>query len=207
MSPLVLSDLPVASSAVDGDLMLLRKGLTDYQINVSLVRAINLSVYSSLGFAVNNDLMLIQRGASTFNIRFNQVGLVKGVRIWFYLGAAPLGWAVVPNTGDRLLASATIVPAVKYGNGLAGLNIPAGSQGGTWQQLDHVLTIDEMPSHNHTFKVQSSPTGGNTSEVSAGKNSNVGTKTTTNTGGGQGHNHGSSWRPLANVGIICEKSA
>ncbi len=218
MTPLELSDLPVASVAVDGDLMLLRKGLTDYQINVTAIRAINLSVYPSLASAVGNDIMLIQRTSSTYSIRFDQVGLLKGARIWFYLGSAPSGWAIVPNTGDRLLAVTSGSGVNRYNNA------SAGTQSGSWQQEGvgggnpgGGLNINQIPNHYHQVNASSDNTSSNVNFCRSGKSDhNIGTFSSSGVIGSTNdlstnaclpHNHGNSWRPSANIGIICEKSS
>jgi hypothetical protein len=68
-------------------------------------------------------------------------------KMYFYQNTAPIGWSIVSVT-DKLLA-------VKGGS--AAYNTTGGSTAGTWTQPSHVhatqghvLTIAEMPSHNHT---------------------------------------------------------
>lgn len=202
-SPVVLSDLPVAGSADNADLMLLRKGLTDYQVSVALVRQIDISSLSPIpgGFAASTDLFMISRtiggNPQNFQIQFSQVGFSKGTRAWFWQAVAPVGWSIVPNTADRLLAVAPYFAATQ-----------GGQQSGTWQQNNHTLTIAEIPSHTHRVPSgkESAGSSGNPQYARRARDlDNDSVITTESTGGGQGHNHGNVWRPLANAGIICNK--
>ena len=66
---------------------------------------------------------------------------------------------------------------------------PIGTTGG---EAAHVLTVDELPSHNHICKTTSgtSTDGVNKIQASAGTNLKTAqTAATTNTGSGQGHNN------------------
>jgi hypothetical protein len=208
-SPVELSDLPVANLALSNDpsaIMLMRVGLTDYQVSVAIIRNINLQVLSTLpnGTPLVTDKMLVNRivggVASNFQVTFGQVGFAVGTRLWFYnkLPPAP-NWSIVANTGGNLLA------AQDASKTYAG-NVTAGNPAGTWQQLDAFLTIAQMPAHTHTIPVYKSDQKGNLStRVGSTNQSSNNRATTDSTGGGAGHNHGNSWRPLANVGVIGNK--
>lgn len=222
-SPVNMASLAPATITVVNDpsaQVLLRSGLTDYRAAVNLIRSINLTVppYTPLASAVANDLMFIQRGSGNFSIMFNQVGLLKGTRMWFY-STAPVGWRTVPGTGDKILACSddTLGNIVNY-NGIT----TAGFQGGSWQQTNWALTIDQIPAHKHgVFIYQASssaandiagsgknfdngPTGTEPSNFTGGAGSTTASSTSP-AGATNGHNHGNTWRPLANVGSICEK--
>ena len=82
-SPVQLSDLPVAPVVNDTDVMLVRQGLTDFQAEVSKVRAIDISAYSALTDPQPTDLFMVQRATTTYSMRFDKVGFVAGTRLWF----------------------------------------------------------------------------------------------------------------------------
>ena len=190
--------LPEATSLANDDLMLVRQGLLDKKVRVSLIRQVAFSTISILpGTALENDLMLIDRAGVNYKARFAAIGLMAGTVAWFYQDTAPRGWNPLDDTSGALLA-------IKGATATEGYNGAAGNLQGTWQQEDHTLTIAQIPSHNHGVK----GTNGNLNQgnqVSAnGRGNND--WFTENEGGGQGHNHGDTWRPLARVGILCKKS-
>ena len=218
MSTVDMSGLPVATIANNSDVVLLRSGLTDYQCAVSLIRNINVESLSPIPFGSGDatDKFLLSRVVggvpSNFNIRFSQVSFPKGTRMWFYNSVAPTSWSIVPNTGDQLLA-------VKGGSSYTS----AGASQGTWQQTSVALTIQQIPNHQHFTRTGNNQSNSNANYLFAAKNPG-GTdplyNSTTSLGiiGGEGdspthdnygqcqtHNHGDTWRPLANVGIICNK--
>lgn len=214
MSYAQMSDLPVASMANNSDVVLLRSGLTDYQCAVSLIRNINIQSLSPIpgGFATATDLFIISRIVSSipsnFNIRFSQVSVPKGTRMWFYNSAAPIGWSIVPGTGGNLLAVNDGV--TKY----SGEN-SAGSTSGTWQQTNHSLIPAEIPPHTHYVNLGKDSSGNPAGNARRADNYDNISNCTTSNGAetfsgnpqllGNGHNHGNTWRPLANVGIIANK--
>lgn len=204
MTAYQLSDLSSTGTAADADEMLLRKGLTDYRVAVSVIRNISISTLPSLSpdYAVASDYLIINRtilGVPTnFKITYGQVGFPINTKMWFYNTTPPPNWSVVANTGDRLLAVSDSV--FKY-NGVS-----AGAGTGTWQQTDVTLTIDQIPAHSHTFRAFDHSTSQNTTHPAAGKDTSTTTVTTSTVGGGQPHNHGNTWRPLANIGLIANKN-
>jgi hypothetical protein len=220
-SPVNLSDLPVATSAANNDLMLIRKGLTDYQIAVQAIRQINIAALDPIpgGTPVQTDLLMISRTIGgtpqNFRVQFAQVGFPKNTRMWFYNALPPApNWSVVANTGGNLLA------AQDFSKTYAG-NVTAGNTAGTWQQDNAFLSIEQIPAHSHQFLIYTSDEKGNlsTNKVSSTNRSTNNTFNTNQTGGVgstnqksanpagavQGHNHGNTWRPLANVGVIGNK--
>jgi len=76
-------------------------------------------------------------------------GFESGVKMYFYMNAAPTGWVIDATVSDALIG-------VK--GGTSHYNIAGGNVAGTWTQpththtgttADHVLTIAEIPSHYH----------------------------------------------------------
>lgn len=226
-SPLQLSDLPVGNLALSNNpaaVLLMRVSGTDYQVSVAIIRNINLQVLGQLpnGTPVQSDLMLVNRFvagvATNFQVTFGSVGFPRNTKMWFYntLPPAP-NWSVVKNTGGNLLAVTD--STTQY------FNTKSGSVGGTWQQTPTILTIDQIPAHNHNLPMENH-NGSSFTTFAGGKSGNVstGNQTCFTTGGvgsnrsasnpaspdksfpaTNGHNHGNTWRPMANVGIIGNK--
>ena len=119
----------------------------------------------------------------------------SGTKLWFYQNTAPSGWTIDTTPADAVLA-------VKGGSGA--YNVSGGSQAGTWTQPDHTLTTAEIPAHTHTlggsYVYYATDYLGSYFVLTNLNNANTGS-----TGGGGAHNHGTTWRPLAQVGIICTK--
>lgn len=210
-SPLVLSDLDAANLSQSNDpsaILLMRVGLTDYQVAVSLIRNINIQALSLLpgvgNLATATDKFIISRIVSgtpqNFQIQFSQVGLLQGTKLWFYSLTPPVGWTLIANTGDRILA---VSDGVNQYAGAA-----AGTQNGTWQQTQTVLTINQIPSHSHQM-LCTVDAGSSIISMAKGRTENqidTGPNRTAPTGGGLGHDHGNTWRPLANIGCLGVKS-
>lgn len=121
------------------------------------------------------------------------VGFSGGVGIWVYANSIPTnllnaGWSTISSVGDTVLA-------VKGGSTYT----TGGTTSGTWQLPDHTLTEDEIPAHTHDIF-------GNGIAVEFGAGAvvvnTVGTVSSGSTGGGDPHNHGSTWRPAARVGLL-----
>ncbi len=106
-------------------------------------------------------------------------------------------WSLVASVGDTLLA---IKGGATYTTG--------GASAGTWTQPTHTLSTAEMPAHTHTyvpsFSSSAVPWGGNTRNIYVADSTVVATNST---GGGGSHSHGgTTYRPLARVGILITKS-
>lgn len=201
-SPVQLSDLPAASVADDADLALIRKdNTTDYKTTVAILRKINIAGLTAIPTpAQPTDKMMISQTGTVYRIDFGSVGFTQGTKMWFYQNSEPVSpayWQIVPNTGDTLLG-------VKGG----GTYSTGGVTAGTWQQVDHTLTVDEIPAHTHTVACYFAITNffQNTGKSAVGGGNASSNATSSSVGGGQGHNHGNAWRPLASVGLICQKS-
>ncbi len=202
--------LPVASIANDGDTTIIRQGLTDKQVTVDKVRSIDISLFPTLptGQAVASDLFMVRRASSNYQIRFDQVGLPAGTLCWFYQNVAPDGWLPINFLGDCVLALR------------GGLYGPAGNTvAGTWQQSDAALNINQIPNHTHNIICGKDTDNTKITHVKGTRNDNpsprpraptegiAGASTDVNTNQCLPHNHGASWRPLAVVGILCQKQA
>jgi hypothetical protein len=137
------------------------------------------------------------------------VEIASGSKVWFWQATAPTGWTIDTSAADAVLA-------VK--GGLSSYGVDGGLQAGTWTQLkhthttgDHVLTEAEMPAHSHTYQREYDSLGSSGGLV---KGYYLGTYNTSTVGSSQAHNHGATgngapantWRPLAQVGIICTKN-
>lgn len=188
----------------DNDLLLIRQGLNDRKIPAGQIGSLRLGELTMLpGQLVASDVLLIGRvnggGYDNYIMPPQYLGFLNGTNAWFYQAAAPLGWTILQNTGNRVLACSDST------NKYNGQNAP--SQTGTWQQTDTILTIAQMPSHHHAVDARGAEkASGNLVEGHRSGSTGSSEWDTKNTGGGQGHNHGNTWRPLANVGILCTKN-
>lgn len=120
-----------------------------------------------------------------------------GEAIWFYADSAPTGYTIVSGTSDELLA---VKGGSTYTTGAA--------QAGTWTQADATLTAAQIPPHTHDTNATTSANSGGGPTIYCYNSSNPQTGSTATSGGSADpHNHGSSWKPLARVGLICSKDA
>lgn len=202
----------------DNDLLLIRQGLNDRKIPAGQIGNLRLGEFTMLpGQLVASDVLLIGRvnggGYDNYIMPPQYLGFLNGTNAWFYQAAAPLGWSIIAGTGNRVLACSDST------NKYNGVNAP--NQTGDWQQSNATLTIEQIPAHSHIIKVWKSDQEGNLSSKIGSTNRNTGNNQNTGQTGGigsnnqtstspagatQGHNHGNSWRPLANVGILCTKN-
>ncbi len=135
--------------------------------------------------------------------------LPTATKVWFWQNVAPTGWTI-----DATAATDAVL-AVKAGAGTYA--VAGGSSAGTWTQPnhlhttgDHTLSVAEIPSHTHVAWSLSVGIG-----AASGSGYIQNTTATSPTGGGGSHNHGNTgnsatantWRPVANVGIICSRDA
>jgi len=120
-----------------------------------------------------------------------------GNKMYWYANVAITGWTIVAVTDSVL--------AVKGGSNA--YNVTGGQTGGTWTQPSHVLTQNEMPSHTHPIALGAYHTDSSFAKAGWGNNTSTGFATISATGGDASHSHGTTYRPLAAIGVICEKDA
>jgi len=201
MSSPTIPDLNSATVANDTDLVLLRQpgnaGGVDKKVTVALLRNINIAGLAPLpSDAAASDLMVIARGGVNYQIRHDQISFPSGTQMWFYANATIAGWSLV-TTGDTLLA---VKGGLEY--------VTGGVEAGNWQQEGHALTVAELPSHTHPVNGTGATTGTGNRVRGYRQSLSEDSKpwATSSTGGNQAHNHGNTWRPRANVGVILRKN-
>ncbi len=131
-----------------------------------------------------------------------QIAAFQGAKMVFVQATAPEGWVQDTSRNDRVLRI---------------VDDDGGGIGGSWtitglSAVGHSLTIDEMPSHDHSigFRTNSSAGGSPTFEAvradTAGGTNHA--QPTGDRGGGDPHSHGVSstgfWRPSYQDAIVCE---
>jgi hypothetical protein len=165
-------------------------------------------------FETDKDLLRVRNAANA-----SWYGLMHGdsaQKLWVYRNSAMNGWVVDSAVADKVLA-------IKGGS--QAYNVSAGQTAGTWQQAGHAISVSEMPPHDHGGN-----TGGNTAsniqgyyrtgdgsssviqhldDASSGSWSSTALRDASNhshgisnEGGGNAHDHGSTWRPAAAVGTL-----
>lgn len=137
---------------------------------------------------------LLMRDTGSALVAITAKDIESGTKMYFYQNTAPTGWTIDATPADALLA-------VKGGS--QAYNVSGGNQAGTWIQPNHTLSISEMPAHTHPYNTNVSDRGGDGSVTPFAYNRQ--SQNTGSTGGGAAHNHGTTHRPLAQVGIICER--
>jgi hypothetical protein len=121
-----------------------------------------------------------------------------GTKMAFFQAAAPYGWTQDLSHNDKMLR---VVSSVGGGSGGNDSPISHYHVGG-----DHTLTINEIPSHHHSYDranyVDDTVDGNSEYGTQAHGGSNTG-----NTGGSQPHNHGDSdtYSPKYIDMIVCSK--
>jgi hypothetical protein len=223
MPPITLPELDPVTLPINRtqDLLLIRQGFADRKATVAQVTQTDLT---SLPFLpdtpIASDVFLVGRNVAGNYVNYKALAPAitfgSGTRIWFYSATPPPGWNLVPDTGDRVLA--TVLPGgADYTYNTAGLL-------GDWLQSDHALTVEQMPSHSHYvgashgsgdselyFRTgQGRHTPYNPTATTGGLGSSTLASTPDNPGPTVkptvGHNHGFQWRPAALVGCIGEKA-
>lgn len=238
LPPITIPDLdPAGPVDFDNDQMVIRQGLNDKRVPPAAIGNLRLQTFDPLpSNIVASDVILIGRNnglggytnyiAAPYRLGFLVDNGGYPTVMWFWMTTAPLGWQIVPNSGDRVLATA--LPG-----GQSFQYTTPGYQG-NWQQQDvngvsgQGLTITQIPNHNHyaAFGHDQSnkharyihgaryintdgdpifgeaPTANPVRGVVGGKGDNANHN---NYGQCDPHNHGATWRPAAAVGIICQK--
>lgn len=143
----------------------------------------------------------------------SSVDLPAGTKTWLYVNSAPSGWTADATPSDRVIA-------VKGGSNA--YNASGATMAGTWTQPGHVLTASEIPAHTHgeagahTHTIDRFHDAGTQYTVagvfdsyytsaSGIDTSSNGAHTHSSVGSGTAHSHGTAYRPLARVGLICSK--
>ena len=121
----------------------------------------------------------------------------SGTKMWFYADTAPTGWTLDATPSDSLLA-------VKGGSTYT----TGGAQAGTWTQPDATLTAAQIPPHTHLTNATTSANSGGGPTIYCYSTTPTSTgSAATSAGTASSHNHGTAYRPLSEVGIICSRDA
>lgn len=198
MANIPIQNLTSASSPINSSAyMIIKDGVQDKKATVSQVREIDISAFSPKASPAVTDLVMIGTGSSTYKATFDQVSFPANTYMWFYQASAPSNWAHVTTLTDCLIGV----------SGGSTYTTPGSGTNGTWLTADHTLTVSEIPSHNHNINVSKNSLNSfpSISNPRAGKSDVAGLSSTDFEGGGQGHNHGDTWRPKAAIGIIARK--
>ena len=138
------------------------------------------------------------------------MSLAQGTKAPFYQSAAPVGWAIdtaaaLANAAVRIVTSAggvtggTDTFAASF-NGTKSFSAGAKAEAGATTETDgatatgsHVLTVGELPSHDHDFTYGTrgdlSSAGGSVAVDAIQTSGGANTVTTQTTGSGSGHTH------------------
>lgn len=222
-SPIEIPDLSPASSInPNSDFVIVRQGASDRKATVAQIANINFASYVISGTPiVASDVFVIGQndGLGNYNnvlVTPQRIGFLIGTVSWFYQPIAPLGWSIVPGTGDKILGVTDTT-----GNFYNGAS--AGTLSGNWQQTGVSLGVTQIPNHQHFMRGGSTsdnnnnnfmegaryPTGVNPAysvQACLGVVNGAGDIPTHDAFGAcDPHNHGNSWRPSAVVGIVCVK--
>jgi len=150
-------------------------------------------------FSNINGSVLVDDSIPSAKIVSTDRAIPSGTKIWFYADSAPTGWTIDATPSDRILA-------VKGGS----TYVTGGVQVGSWT-VSGISTANES---SHTHLVSGSTDIFNTGLDDQGSGSNTVTPSHVHTlsitsQAGSAHNHivnqDGTWRPSANVGIICTK--
>jgi len=168
-------------------------------------------------FDTSHDLLRIKNNAGTW------LGVMYGsstTPIWMYVNEAPVGWTLKSGAPSDCIIS------IKGGS--QSYNVSGGNTGGSWTQPNATLTVNQIPSHehygfaNHQASVQdlnqrmsynpaiaddymavnTTWSADGAMEICTGHSYVPSRGKVGPTGGGLSHNHGTTYRPYAAVGIM-----
>lgn len=217
LPPVTIPELdPATLIDYDNDQVLLRQGLNDRRATLDQINNFRLQNFPSLPSAiVESDVILVGRndgvgGYNNFLADPRRLGFLTGVSMYFYCDTdqAPLYWVNRPELGNRVLAVKANASA--SGGASGGTNSAYTNWGlqGNWTLPPHTLTLSQIPAHRHALVNQQNKSGTLAANVIAGTqpSSHKNQAFTEQAGGGNAHNHGNTFRPLAAVGLICTKN-
>lgn len=112
----------------------------------------------------------------------------SGTVMLFFQAAPPTGWTQVAANDNHMLR---IVSGT--GGGVGGTDSPISfSTSHNHSTPDHVLTLAEIPAHNHSIASRSNNNGGNGYVEDADASGTARTMSTGSSGSGNAHNHGNT---------------
>ena len=154
-----------------------------------------------LGNALNN-FLVADATLDAHAVSYKQLvatAFPSGTRLVFQQTAAPTGWTKDINAAlnDTALRFVTGTVGTGGSNAFSAALVNANNTG------SHVLTVDEIPSHAHSYTER---TGFAYAQSGGGQYGYPSTSTSGYTGGGQGHTHVSTIGVKYNDVIVCYKN-
>lgn len=195
-TPVYINQLSIATELNDSDYFVVAQGDNDRKLPASIIKAINWAEIPQSNVLNNSDLVLVYNGSGSVKVPASLFNIPSGTLMWFFQAIAPNGWTLIAYPGDALLG---LRGGTTYNT--------AGTIQGTWQQSPHTLTVDQMPNHRHEVLGAGAEAASGNLVRGWRNSSSVDLKTwnTRSEGNSQPHDHGATWRPVAYVGIICQK--
>ena len=206
----------------------LSTGATDVAANVGTLELPASTTISAFGATLIDDasaaIALGTLGLTATAAQLNSIN-----KIWTYQNTAPSGWSIVASTSDALLACKGGSNAYNTTGGqqIGTWTQPNHTHTGpshTHTGGSHALTVAELAAHTHTVTHPTGRGGEGGTENGLTEPGSTGTNTVTSssTGSGTAHSHGATgaegtgatgakataitYRPLANLGIIIERT-
>ena len=162
------------------------------------VKAINQDVSTTAGVSFSTVTATSFSGDGSALTGISAGGFDAGTKAIFVQSAAPTGWTKDTSHNNKALR---VVSGTVSSGGSDGFTSTFGTGKST---AGHVLTVAQMPSHNHGINIATSTSGSQNvmkynQDTSATGGNNYNTKST---GGNQAHSHGLSNFDLAYVDVI-----